>query len=387
MESYYHPKFRLNFKDYTIEYILPQNPNISKEWMKSLGPNYQEIYNKYVNNIGNLTLTTKSALLDLSFEEKQNTYGGFKDSPLCLNKYLSYLPDWNEKEIIKRAELLADLSIQAWPYPKIDKKTLEKYIPQKPKNPGEYNKNLQHQLFATLENEIFKLGKNIKKNPTLTCTTFKTNKNFVYTYTQTVGIKIELLMPSGMLKDPENKVKILPKIEYNNKVTYLFKINSIKDISYAMELIKQSYDYINSKYEINNVAFNSNNITGKETGEYSLDSYKLLHYHLDLFKSLENEIYGLGNDIERKFNKHYIAFKSFTNFVDITPQKGALRITLNMPFGEVNDPEGIGRDISNVGHWENGDFFFKISSINGLDYAMFLIKQSYDYIWNDKDIS
>ena len=49
--------------------------------MKSLGPNYQEIYNKYVNNIGNLTLTTKSALLDLSFEEKQNTYGGFKDSP------------------------------------------------------------------------------------------------------------------------------------------------------------------------------------------------------------------------------------------------------------------------------------------------------------------
>ena len=42
----------------------------------------------------------------------------------------------------------------------------------------------------------------------------------------------------------------------------------------------------------------------------------------------------------------YVAYKLDTNFVDIVFQKQRLRISINMKFSEINDPNGICKDIT-----------------------------------------
>jgi predicted transport protein len=50
-----------------------------------------------------------------------------------------------------------------------------------------------------------------------------------------------------------------------------------------------------------------------------------------------------------------------------------------MPFAAINDPKKVGIDITDKGHWGNGDVRIKLKSLDQIDYAMFLIKQSFDY--------
>jgi len=54
--------------------------------------------------------------------------------------------------------------------------------------------------------------------------------------------------------------------------------------------------------------------------------------------------------VREEHKKLYIAYKTTTNFVDIEPQKKKLLVTLNMKFDEINDPKGLCRDGTNIGH-------------------------------------
>ncbi|OOQ21011.1 hypothetical protein B0X63_02580, partial [Helicobacter pylori] len=116
----------------SIEHIMPQT--LSLEWQKDLGENFEAIHEKYLNTIGNLTLTGyNQEYSNNSFQEKQGMEGGFKDSPLRLNQSLKDLEVFGEKEIEKRANDLADWALKIWTYPKLDAETLEKYKPKKEK--------------------------------------------------------------------------------------------------------------------------------------------------------------------------------------------------------------------------------------------------------------
>ena len=98
---------------YTIEHVMPQNPDLSPEWQQELGPDWKTVQERWLHTIGNLTLTGYNPeLSDRPFSEKLTIKGGFRDSPLRLNQYLAKLDHWNEEEIEKRAELLADLALQ-----------------------------------------------------------------------------------------------------------------------------------------------------------------------------------------------------------------------------------------------------------------------------------
>ncbi|WP_292771190.1 DUF262 domain-containing protein [Nostoc sp. NOS(2021)] len=114
----YERKELVNVPKYTIEHIMPQNPNLSLEWQADLGEQWKEIRAKYLHTIGNLTLTGYNPeLSDRSFIEKRDINGGFADSPLRLNRELQHLSQWNETEINKRAELLADMAVKVWSSP------------------------------------------------------------------------------------------------------------------------------------------------------------------------------------------------------------------------------------------------------------------------------
>jgi len=98
----------------------------------------------------------------------------------------------------------------------------------------------------------------------------------------------------------------------------------------------------------------------------------------ELFEDLKERIYNLGDNIEIKPTKKYIAFKSNTNFADIHLQKNQIKIWLNVRIGDLDDPKNFTRDISNVGHWGNGDYEIKIKPGDNLDYIMTLLRQSYE---------
>lgn len=98
----------------------------------------------------------------------------------------------------------------------------------------------------------------------------------------------------------------------------------------------------------------------------------------ELYNELKERIYSLGDTVEIRPTKYYIAYKSNTNFADLRIQKSQIKLWLNVRKGDLDDPKGITRDISNVGHWGNGDYEIKIKPESDLDYIMTIIRQSYE---------
>lgn len=82
---------------------------------KTLLLNNGNIHKQYLHTLGNLTLTGyNSVLSNKSFNEKKLIY---QESNVSLNKYFRNINTWNEKEIKKRAEYLADIAVKVWPRP------------------------------------------------------------------------------------------------------------------------------------------------------------------------------------------------------------------------------------------------------------------------------
>jgi len=98
---------------------------------------------------------------------------------------------------------------------------------------------------------------------------------------------------------------------------------------------------------------------------------------IELYEKFKTSFIAISNDIKIKPTKWYIAFLSKTNFVDIHVQKKALKIWLNMEQGELDDPKILARDVSNIGHWGNGDYELQVNDDENIDYIISLAKQSY----------
>ncbi len=96
----------------------------------------------------------------------------------------------------------------------------------------------------------------------------------------------------------------------------------------------------------------------------------------EVFKVFRKEVLALDPCVTEEFLKLYVAYKAESNFVDIVPQAKRLRISLNMPFPEINDPKGICKDVSSVGRWGNGDVELGLASLDELPYVMGLVRQS-----------
>ena len=115
----------------------------------------------------------------------------------------------------------------------------------------------------------------------------------------------------------------------------------------------------------------------KQAPKYSLDTYEINAFTRMLFEALDKRIRNLSPDVTREFKKLYVAYKLDTNFVDVVIQKQRLRISVNMKFADVYDPNGICRDITNLGRWGNGDVELYMEHTSDVDQVMEIIEQSY----------
>lgn len=237
--------------EYTIEHILPQNPNLSKAWQRDLGADWKEVQERWLHTLGNLTLTGYNPeYSDRPFKEKRDMEGGFRHSPLHLNAGLSEEDTWNEAAIQRRAKRLADLAAQVWAIPVLTSTTVSSYKP-----------------------------------------------------------------------------------------------------------------------------------TAGKSGIYTLDNHSNLAVGQPmrpLFDLLRKEILNLDPNVTEEVLKLYIAYKAETNFTDVVPQAKQLRLFLNMPFHELDDPKGLAKDVTNVGKWGNGDAEVGLGSDANLPYVLGLIRQAFE---------
>lgn len=116
----------VSISDYSIEHIMPQNANES--WQRDLGDNWQEIHDWYLHTLGNLTLTGYNPeYSDHPFDTKRDMDGGFKQSPLFLNRGIGNLESWTQTAMDQRALKLAEQAVAIWPRPEIDEGVLKQY--------------------------------------------------------------------------------------------------------------------------------------------------------------------------------------------------------------------------------------------------------------------
>ncbi len=347
-------KERVYIDEYTIEHIMPQNENLSIEWQQELGPNWQEVHDRFLHTIGNLTLTGyNSALSDRPFSEKRTIEGGFAFSPLQLNRALALVEHWNASEIERRAQALADVAIKIWSIPSLTNEQLDRYNKRSQKPPlAEAIGPVDHPLagYIPLGFKVVQLAE--KK----------------FHYYRLVGDK---WMQYGNGKVPwfsiswENVGRGLR--DFDKKGVLPFGVGGEIHPSFA----KATNSDLQPEFD------NVNDANGKNG--YTFDSYPYLQGDMrDLFERLRKRILNLDPLVREECKKLYVAYKTTTNFVDIEPQVRSLRLFVNMKFGEVRDPEGLCRDVSMIGHHGNGDIEISFTSSNQLDDVMDIVRQSFE---------
>ncbi|RBP95444.1 putative transport protein [Cytobacillus firmus] len=120
--------------------------------------------------------------------------------------------------------------------------------------------------------------------------------------------------------------------------------------------------------------------TIKSKTDYSLDQ------HISAFSSETRQLYDLlktrilniDSSVQEEIKKFYIAFKCGNrNFVDLSPTKQSIKLWLNCKFGELHDPNQLGRDVTDIGHRGNGDIEIILKPASNLQSVMDLIQQSF----------
>ncbi|GAA6901627.1 DUF262 and DUF1524 domain-containing protein [Helicobacter pylori] len=241
-------KERVYTHEYTVEHIMPKK--LTEEWERDLGENFQEIHDKYLHTIGNLTLTGYNPeYSNKSFQEKQGMEKGFKDSPLRLNQSLRDLESFGEEEIKKRANDLADLALKIWTYPKLDAETLEKYKPKKDKKENKvYDLSSykfgshSRELFDILNKEIKALDERITENFNQDYISYKFSKNFVDIVVQTKDLKLYLNMKFNELQDEKNLARDMTNKGHLGNGDIEVKLETKENIPYCLGLIKQALE-------------------------------------------------------------------------------------------------------------------------------------------------
>jgi predicted transport protein len=105
----------------------------------------------------------------------------------------------------------------------------------------------------------------------------------------------------------------------------------------------------------------------------------LLPEHLkELLSSLEGYVLSLGDDVQRKELKLYVAFKRLKNFATVVPQKKNLLLYLHVNPDKVGPLPINSRDVRTSGHWGTGDIELALTSQADFDAAKPLILMAYE---------
>lgn len=96
-----------------------------------------------------------------------------------------------------------------------------------------------------------------------------------------------------------------------------------------------------------------------------------------LFDTTKSYLHSIGDDVQEKHLKLYVAFRRLKNFASLVPQPKRLLLMLKLNPDSVELVEGFSRDVRDIGHWGTGDLELSLRSQADLERAKHLIERSY----------
>jgi uncharacterized protein with ParB-like and HNH nuclease domain/predicted transport protein len=250
-------KERVSVDEYTIEHIMPQNENLSEEWQRDLGDDWERVHSDQLHTLGNLTLTGyNSEYSDHPFARKREMRGGFRESPLRLNEGLGALEQWNETEIKNRASRLSTKAAQVWSAPALDAEVLDGYRPKKPEKPAKYTiedhpylaqgsetyGDVVPQLFDALRKQILALDFCVTETFLSLYVAYKAETNFVDIVPQAKRLLLSINLSFHELQDPREIARDVTNLRRWGNGNVELGLSSKAEIPYTMGLIRQAFE-------------------------------------------------------------------------------------------------------------------------------------------------
>ena len=238
--------------EYTVEHILPQNENLSREWQDALGPEWRSVREKWLHTLGNLTLTGyNSEYSDRPFAEKRDMEGGFRYSPLRLNEGLGQLETWDENAIRNRAKRLANVAIEIWKAPSLSPDVLASYeFNVRPRikrytindHPHLRTGNFTRQLFDKFRGEVCAIDYCVEEEYLKRYVAYKAETNFVDVVPQASGLRLSLNMKFHELNDPRGLAEDTTNVGRWGNGDVGLKFARLDELPYVMGLVRQAFE-------------------------------------------------------------------------------------------------------------------------------------------------
>lgn len=113
LEEHHGHKEPATFESATIEHVMPQTLNA--EWRTMLGAGADDIHEKWLDLLGNLTLTGYNS--ELSNDPFPRKKALLSDSHFEMNKWIAAREQWTETELRERTDLVFTKAKAIWPRP------------------------------------------------------------------------------------------------------------------------------------------------------------------------------------------------------------------------------------------------------------------------------
>lgn len=98
----------------------------------------------------------------------------------------------------------------------------------------------------------------------------------------------------------------------------------------------------------------------------------------EIYDSLKEYILSMDSNVRIRPTKAYIGFTlNNKNIIDIYPMKSKIKIWFNCKWGSLDDSKAITRNVSNIGHWGNGDYEITLNNDENIEYIFSLMKEVY----------
>lgn len=184
--------------------------------------------------------------------------------------------------------------------------------------------------------------------------------------------------------------KIADSIEWGNPRLLCIAADFTKYDVHAVSQIQRNIELIRyRKYGTDLLLLELVNVPHIQQGEKEKGAGRLVFSEMydqsdqelqDLYDSLKAFMEAIGDDVQTRMLKYYVAFKRMKNFacVEIHPKMKELRVFIKIDPSSLTFEPGFIEDYRNIGHWGTGDVMVVIKSERDLDRAKELITKSYE---------
>jgi predicted transport protein len=212
------------------------------------------VHETWLHTLGNLTLTGyNSEYSNRPFVEKRDITGGFRESPLRLNKGFGALDVWNEAAITERAERLARVAVEVWALPSLPEETLAAHRerPARSAPTGGYTVEdhpyiafgqPMQPVFEALRKELLALDPCVSEDFLKLYVSYKAESYFVNVIPQSKRLVLNLNMPFHELRDPEGRARDVTNVGHWGRGDVEVTLNSHDDMPYVLGLVRQAFE-------------------------------------------------------------------------------------------------------------------------------------------------